>query len=83
MVLSFLWLMVGEPHEPDQVQPRSRNKINNTGIGIPNNHNNTHPTFPSCRRPIDFLIRFIRYSRTAWLSFKLGSLTHRPNLLRC
>ena len=44
---------------PNQVQPRSRNRINNTGMGIPNNHNNTQPTLPSSPLPIDFLISFM------------------------
>src|SRR5687768_12747644 len=43
----------------DYVQPRSRNRINNTGMGIPNNHNNTQPTLPSFPRPIVFTISFI------------------------
>ena len=41
-----------------QVQPRSRKRINNTGMGTPNNQSNAHPIFPSLRtlRPMSFIL---------------------------
>jgi hypothetical protein len=34
-----------QPARKNQVHPRSKNKINNTGIGTPINHKNIQPAF--------------------------------------
>src|SRR5687768_12090569 len=44
----------------DHVQPRRRNSINKTGMGIPSSHNSTQPTLPSFPRPIVFTSTFIQ-----------------------